>query len=376
MKTNFLNKKLLCGIILLLFVILFAFLITDGYFNLDRDVKIYSADAIDIINQRMTSLLFEMNIFPQYIGNDLLFLSRLSSLKKVVNSEGGRDNVIKDLKGDFLEFLKGSTAYYQLRYIDENGDEIVRIEFDGNNYKTVPEDKLQNKANRYYFTETIDLAKGEIYLSPLDLNIENGIIENRGTEENPIYIPIMRATTPVFDMQGNKKGIILFNIYTDYFLDDIRRSQRQGETVFLINKEGYYLAHSDREKEFAFMFDRDDNFYNDYPEISRETLLSFDERRFESDDLIFSFKYIHPTVGNVGIHRGSEKILGEKPEEQYYWILVSISDKNGINDTIKELRSEYIYFLLFSGLIALIIVFLIFIAVFRGFDNKDFRGKR
>jgi len=39
MKNNFLTKKLLIGIILLLFVILFAFLITNGYFNLNRDVK-------------------------------------------------------------------------------------------------------------------------------------------------------------------------------------------------------------------------------------------------------------------------------------------------------------------------------------------------
>ena len=107
MKSNFLTKKLLIGIILLLFVILLSFLITNGYFELDRDIKISSASSVDIIDQRMTSLLSEVNIYPQFVGDDLMFLSRLSSLKKVISSG---DEFIKDLESDFLEFLKGSKA--------------------------------------------------------------------------------------------------------------------------------------------------------------------------------------------------------------------------------------------------------------------------
>ena len=56
--------------------------------------------------------------------------------------------------------------------------------------------------------------------------------------------------------------------------------------------------------------------------------------------------------------------------------MVSVSDKNEINNTIDELKRDYIYFLLFSGLVVLIIVFLIFVAVFKCFDDKDFRERK
>ena len=66
---DFLNKKLLSGIILLLFAVLMSFLIIDGYLNLNRDIKIYSDDVVNSIDQRMSFILAEVNVFPQYMGN-------------------------------------------------------------------------------------------------------------------------------------------------------------------------------------------------------------------------------------------------------------------------------------------------------------------
>ena len=286
MKNNFLTKKLLYGIILLLFVILLVFLITDGYLNLGRDIKIYSADAVDIIEQRMKSLLSEVNIFPQYVGDDLVFLSRLSSLKKVISS----GEINKDLENDFLEFIKQSTAYYQLGYLDTEGNEILKLEYDGRNYQIISREELGNKRNEDYFSETINFDEGEVFVSQISLNIEDGEIENIGTKENPIYFPIILSAVPVFSDKGEKTGVLFLSFEADYFLGDIRNFQREGEEVFLINEEGYYLAHPDRGKEFAFVFGRDDNIYSDYPEISKEILLDYNSRRFETDDLIFSFR--------------------------------------------------------------------------------------
>ena len=55
--------------------------------------------------------------------------------------------------------------------------------------------------------------------------------------------------------------------------------------------------------------------------------------------------------------------------------MVSVSEKSEINKTVSELKQEYLYFLLFSGLVVLIIIFLIFIAIFRGLDSKV-RGEK
>ena len=366
-RNKFLNRKFLISLICILFLILFAFLIIDGFFNLNKDTKIYAADAKDMLGQRTSSLLFEINIFPQDMGDDLLFISELSSLNNIFDSTSeSKEKAIRNLEEDFLNYIKGSTAYYQLRYIDETGQEIIRAEFDGEDYYLVSKNKLQNKVHRYYFSETIKLNKGEVYLSPLDLNIENGIIENRGTGENLVYIPTIRTATPVFSDE-KLKGIIIFNMYADYFLGDIRRAQREGENVLLINKQGYYLAHPNREREFAFMFNKEDNFYNDYPEVSKELLLDLNKRVFESDEFIFSFKYIYPIAGSAKIYN---------LYKDYSWILVTISDKTELNNIIKNLRNNYLCFLLFSGLVILIIIVLVFVLVFKSPESKFFRGGR
>ena len=371
-----LTRKFLLGMILLLFVILFSFLITDGYFTLNSDIKISSADSADIINQRLSSLLSEVKIFPQYVGDDLVFLSRLSSFKKVMSSGESKGSVVSDLENDFLEFLKESTAYYQLGYIDKGGNEVVKVEFDGKSHKIIPKENLENRKGKVYFAETLNFNEGEVFISQINLNTKNGEIENRGTIEYPEYIPIILTAVPTFNENRENTGVIFLSFYADYFLNDIRNFQREEERVFLINEEGYYLAHPDREKEFASVFGRDDSIYKDYPEISKEILFDFSRRRFETDDLIFSFRHIYPTAGDFRIHKGSEKVFGDNPEENYFWVLVSVSDKDELNRNFSNLKENFLYFLLFTGLIILSILFLVFVLVFKSPKSKTPKRSR
>ncbi len=368
------SKKIVVGFICLLFVMLLGSLTIESYFNLSQNLKIYNDKLIDVIDQRMTSLFSEINNFPRTAADDILFLSALSCLEELTSfsidkTTNDLAKIFDDLlTRNFLEFLKVNTAYYQLRYIDENGQAVVRVEFDGNNYKVISKNELQNKKDKYYFKQTIRLDKKEIFISPIDLNIENGEIENRGTEDNPTYVPVIRYGTPVFDNQGNKKGIIIANVYADYFLEDIRRFQRPRENVFLVNEKGYYLAHPDRDKEFAFMFDRDDNFYNDYPEIPKGILSDFSKRKIETDDFIFSFRRIYPTISSFEVYQGSEKILGENSENNYFWVLISASEKGELNKAPEGLEKNYLLSLLFSWIIVLIIIVLVFVLAFKMSD--------
>lgn len=365
-----LKKKFFVNLIILLFIALFLFLVINGYLNFATQKKVYISDAKYMIDQRMRSLLFQMSVFPKYMGDDLLFLSRLSSLKGALDSSN--NDYTKDVEKDFLEFIKGSASYYQLRYIDENGKEVVRAEYDGESYKSIPKNKLQDKKNRYYFYETMNLSAGEIYLSELDLNIEDGKIENRGTVDDPQYIPTLRIATPVFKKNGSKGGIVLLNIYADYFLEDIRRAQKPGEEVYLINRNGFYLSNPNTSKEFAFMLGKENNFFNDYPEISRERLTGYNTKRIETDRYVFSFNKIHPTIGDIGLVETSKATGEGGSQQEYYWVLVVVSNKDILDKAYDNLESKYINSLLFSGIFISVIITLILIFVFK----VSFKSKR
>lgn len=363
-QNKFIGKKFLISLIFILLSVLFILSSLQGYSNLKSHTKNHQANSLDIIDQRVSSIIEDINTFPRSASNDILFLSKLFSLIQVVDLEKNEENELKYLKSSFLEFSKENTAYYQLRYINEVGDEIIKVEFDGENHYIVSDSELQNKKDRSYFNEAMMLDKEEVYISRLDLNIEHDMFENRGTEKDPVYIPIIRYATPIFNYDG-EKGIIISNVYADYFLEEIRRSGREGEQVFLINNEGYYLANEDGSKEFGFLTGRENNFYEDFPEINKGDLIIDGRSKTETDDFIFTFGYIYPTTSSFEIHKGSEKIFGNTSKEDYYWVLVSVSDTKEMNKINYNLKTNYLFSLLIYGLIILIIFILIFIITFK-----------
>ena len=379
MKNNLLNKKFLMLIILLFFIILLVFLGFNGYSNLQQNKKIFEANTFDTIDQRLSFLYDDINYFPIGASDDILFLSKTSSMRKVINS--GNENLeegIKELENDFLEFLRGNDMYYKLRYIDENGEERLKVYFDGNDYITAGKAQLENKKGRYYFGDAMSLDEEEVFISIIDLNFEKGVLENRGTESNPEYVPVIRFATPVFSNEGGQKGIIISSIYADYFLEDIRRAQREGETVVLIEQDGYYLSHPEKDKEFAFMLENNNNFYEDYQDIADQVISlhesSFKHRRIESGGLVFSLRHIHPASASFELFSGSRKVLNEDdPDKEYFWNLVSISEKEIIDKTFKDFEKNYFFFLLFLGIIVFIIIVLVFLITFK---ITDVGGKK
>jgi len=354
MKPFLFNEK---HVVVLIYILLFAhlaFLVTDGFFDLKRNQNLYVSSVMDSVYQGINPLFSEINNFPKTTANDVLFLSQLSSLNQILNS-ASNDKAINDLEIDFLGFLKEHPAYYKLRYLDEQANEIVKVEFDGKTSKVISQEGLENKKDRDFFQRTTDLNEREIFISPLGTDIDSST-------------SVARYATPVFNYDGEPKGIIILDVYADYFLNNVRRAQREGETVFLISEKGYYLAHPDKKKEFAFMTngDNNDNIYNDYPEASEKILSSkFSKGKFETDEQIFSYRQIYPTLASFELHRGSEKIFGGKPEENYFWVLVNVSEKDEINKALMNLKKDYLRFLSFSGIIILIIVALVFVLAFK-----------
>lgn len=366
MKELKFKKTLLIPLIIIMLVILVSISMSFAIKGFEDSSRVYVAGVVDSIHQRVTSLFSEINNFPHSAENDLLFIKNSRYLHALINSNSVDFQKTKiELEDYLLEFSKVNEVYYQIKYIDEDGQEIIKINFDGYNHSIIPENELENLGSEYYFEKTMELGENDIYVSALDINRKNGNVENRGTEENPIYVPVIRYAMPVFNDAQSPKGIIIFKIYADYFLEDIRRFQRQGEQVFLLDNDGYYLAHPNRSKEFSFVFDRKEGFFNDYPKINKDILNNFDQQKIETKDNIFTFKFIYPALGSFEIYEGSKKIFGETPENEYYWVLVSISEKRDVEKIVEKLKVRKNTFLLTIGIIAGILFILVLLLAYK-----------
>lgn len=140
-------------------------------------------------------------------------------------------------------------VYDQIRFLDTDGNEIIRVDYDEKGAIIRPKSELQNKSDRYYFQQTIQMSEGQTYLSPLDLNVENGAIEL------PIN-PVLRLAKPFFDRNGVKKGMVILNYSAADVLSQIDAiaASSFGEVYFL-NSDSYWLYNSHKSyNEWAFAY--------------------------------------------------------------------------------------------------------------------------
>jgi len=96
----------------------------------------------------------------------------------------------------FFQTLTGISDYDQFRFLDMKGKEFFRYERESRERMVIGD--LQNKGSREYVQKGLALKRGEIYLSPINLNMENGVLET------PIK-PVIRGVGPIFDTLGESR---------------------------------------------------------------------------------------------------------------------------------------------------------------------------
>ena len=65
---------------------------------------------------------------------------------------------------EFLNLARNNPRYDQIRYIDKDGTEKIRLDNEALSPQIAPNNLLQDKSTRYYVTDTLQLNKGEIYI--------------------------------------------------------------------------------------------------------------------------------------------------------------------------------------------------------------------
>jgi len=231
----------------------------------------------------------------------------------------------------FQKVSRERQLYDQIRLVDAEGSEIIRINLQDSVAMVVAQKDLQNKSQRYYFPNTLKLKKGEIYVSPFDLNIENEKIEI------PLK-PILRFATPMFNEQGERKGILVFNYLGSYMLKNSESvgNNRFKEHFMLLNKDSYWLKAPEEEMEWGFMFEdkKSVNFQQYYPE-EWKIISSKKSGQFENERGLFTFNTIHPLEYNYSGIIWSEQEAYNATQE-YYWKAVSFVPHDELYESQKR----------------------------------------
>ncbi len=282
------------------------------------------------------------------VVSDLMVISKQNELQRILE---GVDRQQQALSQEFLSFSQYKKLYDQIRFLDQSGKEVVRVNFNQGEPGIVPEEKLQVQAKRYWFNDTLRLKQGQIFVSPLDLNIE------RGQVEQPLK-PMIRFGTPVFDSRGQKRGVVVLNYFGAKLLDNFNQAFANASSQgMLLNADGYWLKGTKPEDEWGFMFpDRKNRTFSQaFPQAWQE-ISQKESGQFQIAEGMFTFTTVYPLVEGQKSSTGAGQAFAPSQNQidpkSYHWKIVSWVSPEALTTKSNRFLSQLL--LLYAGLIGLI----------------------
>lgn len=256
---------------------------------------------------------------------DLRFLSKTvanTTLLEMPSSPAPRTR--NALAAEFINFSLAHGYYDQIRVLDATGMEIVRINYNGGNPVAVPDDTLQMKKHRYYFIQAMQLAQGEIYVSPMDLNIEHHLVEVP-------FKPMIRLATPILGKDGAVAAIVIINYTAQRLLDNFYSvAKGKSSQLMLLNRDGYWLKSDNKAQEWGFMFPdgHDLTFGKRYPAVWKK-IQSLKVGQLVVDQGIFTFSTVFPLL-DCPEWPACSPTGSTVNNTSYSWIIVSLRPSKSI----------------------------------------------
>ncbi|MEM8804690.1 MAG: methyl-accepting chemotaxis protein [Cyanobacteria bacterium P01_G01_bin.38] len=264
-----------------------------GLYGILKFSETASEAAISKFQQETLSRAGEIDAFLAGVGDDVLFLSRSASIQGMIRASASEDidpdtglstqEWQNEASQTFIALAESKSRYQKFRYIDDEGNEIVRVEKDNDRRsqaRIIQDEDLQNKSDRPFFNETIQLQIGEVAISRIGLQNER----QRITQP---FQPVLQYSTPVGI--ENSRGILVADVFADEFIDLVDDAL-SNETVLIIGSQGSYVSHPDESKEWGFDLGRDrSNFQEDYPVEIANNILSEEQGILTEGNQVFSY---------------------------------------------------------------------------------------
>lgn len=265
------------------------------------------------------------------IVSDLSLLSQSSALRQALDASDSAG--WRTLSYEFQLFAQTKQVYDQVRLLDASGHEIVRVNLRDGQAEIVGADQLQSKADRDYFARTAQLEAGAIFVSALDLNVENGEVESP-------WKPTVRLATPVFGSDGTRRGVVVLNYLCSSLLSRFRRlsDPELGEPMWL-NQQGYWVSGGDSKRAWGFMFpDRSEDRFDRLDPAAWQHMVRNQDGHFSTDRGLVAFQTVVPASDADAHWRLPASRLVFPDEQPYVWKIAAWLKADLWQSSLSELR--------------------------------------
>ena len=209
----------------------------------------YSQSLRDVDNEHAAIIAGLSSSFSQEMG-DITNIVRLAN-EHLIDTLDTKNQDYKTVSATFLRIGRVLNHVSQIRWLNKSGQEVVRVNFHAKDAQIVPEAQLQDKSQRDYFRQAKQTASGEITLSPVDLNVEEGELVY------PLE-PTLRTLLHTFPSHPLGEGFLVLNFDLRPLLARLATYETMHTEVLFASGSKEWMVNPDKQQEWQHSLRRAD----------------------------------------------------------------------------------------------------------------------
>jgi len=241
-------------------LVIFSLLLASGFIYW-QSMQLTQQHSLELAQDDMKKTAVGMRSKLYAAEDSLLTLRGIPPVEAIMRARaaGGIDPVSGDsvevwkhrMQQIFSAFLSYGRRFEKLRYFDENGMEMVRVDAINGVVRVIPEQALQNKRSRNYFQQATKISPNALYVGEIILS----------REHDRLTVPhraVIHLAVPVYDGEQQLRGLLVANMLADYLLQSIP-AEHDGIKNYLLDDQGHYLLHPLATNRFTHELGRTDS---------------------------------------------------------------------------------------------------------------------
>jgi len=265
------------------------------------------------------------------IITDLDFLALQSELADYFEAKEASN--INSLAEELLLFSSIKKIYTQIQFINSKGLEIIKIVRQNGISSIALQEEMQDKASYSYFQKAIKLYRGNVFISPFDLSSD---LAEEGAQR-----PVIRFSMPVWDVSGDRQGIIVLSHPVTYLIDDLQAASTNspGWTIF-VTPRGLYLNNPGDEVDgdAATAIERwniEDLLKDEWQQIRAQ-----ESGQFLSKKGLITYHTTYPAQADFSDNTGPSISSARETDDYYLWKTISFVPQKVLQEWPEKIRNR------------------------------------
>lgn len=267
-------------------------LLFSGIYAIHVHTQALQERELEHLGHDVSTVCERTSTFLKGVESDIRFLGESHLFRRFSERLDDREAADAFVR-QVLDFARSKGIYYQIRLLDEDGQEAVKVRMEAGGYAVLPADP--QAAGQYYLHLVEDLRRGEFTSSPVELT------DSRGG-----FVSAVSYVLPVFDAEERLAGMLVADVFArDLFRIVAEAHDNVGGKVMLVSSEGFYLYHSEKKTNWRQLLAarEENNVFRDYaPQIAAQIMAGKPGVTITDEDVIAYASLLPDVAEKMGIY--------------------------------------------------------------------------